>query len=218
MPAWFCAGAAWWGLLITSRSHVWLPPFPPFRRHQRHPHGTPATPSQHPILSPPSQRAAKLWHVGFASILLNYPPGQESFSRSWIDKLPGPVFRRHVTRSTSRPRGLGEERGERDATLPKCVEENQINVRDASPRLAFWQRGSTRRAVLLSAQPVPVPQRFWTPRQAWMIEEWRKRGSDSCGFQDDFLLSMSDTNPIFIRRVFQPIHCLREWNAIYNND
>lgn len=25
-------------------------------------------------------------------------------ARSWIDKLPGPVFRRHVTRSTSRPR------------------------------------------------------------------------------------------------------------------
>lgn len=42
---------------------------------------------------------AKLWHVGFASILLNYLPAWPGvvLSRSWIDKLPDPVFRRHVT-------------------------------------------------------------------------------------------------------------------------
>lgn len=83
---------AWWGFLITSRSHVWF--------YLSHP---PGALRRHPILptSPtstdPFSRTAKLWHVGFASILLNYPPGQKSFSRLWIDKLPDPVFSRHVT-------------------------------------------------------------------------------------------------------------------------
>lgn len=39
--------------------------------------------------SPVDVDLGELWHVGFASILLNYPPSQKSFSpRRWIDKLP----------------------------------------------------------------------------------------------------------------------------------
>lgn len=47
----------------------------------------------------PFSRAAKLWHVGFASILLNYLPAWPPVvsPAPWIDKLPDPVFRRHVT-------------------------------------------------------------------------------------------------------------------------
>lgn len=111
-------------------------------------------------LRPPSRRAAKLWHVGFASILLNYPPGQKSFSRSWIDKLPGPVFRRHARRRDLEV-GNGEGR-----PLPKCVEENQINV-----SFAFWQRGFTRCAVLLPG----CPSTARTQRKA-RIARWAKRG------------------------------------------
>lgn len=96
MPAWFCAP---WLCVMRPPNNQSLTRLPATLSARSD--GTNVTPSPgytaNTDCRPPSRRAAKLWHVGFASILLNYPPGQESFSRSWIDKLPGPVFRRHVT-------------------------------------------------------------------------------------------------------------------------
>ena len=76
-------------LILSLSLSLSVPRAPSTSPHTRYP--TSPTPTD------PFSQAAKLWHVGFASILLNYPPGQESFSRLWIDKLPDPVFRRHVT-------------------------------------------------------------------------------------------------------------------------
>lgn len=95
MPAWFCVGLRAMrppNNQSLTRLAATLPPAPTA------PTSSLAQQRSQHWLRPPSRRAAKLWHVGFASILLNYPSDQESFSRSWIDKLPGPVFRRHARR------------------------------------------------------------------------------------------------------------------------
>lgn len=81
------------------------------RRHRRHPNG-PTNTNQRALTSTPFTASCETVACRLRINLVKLParPGVV-LARSRIDKLPGPVFRRHVTRSTSRPRKVGNVRG-----------------------------------------------------------------------------------------------------------
>jgi len=109
------------------------------RRHRRHPNAR-LTPTN-ALTSTPFTASCETVACRLRINLVKLParPGVV-LARSWIDKLPSPVFRRHVTRSTSRPRGRERARDARYQNASRKIKLTCTAVRFLTTRIHSARR------------------------------------------------------------------------------
>lgn len=130
----------------------------------------------------PFSRAAKLWHVGFASILLNYLPAWPPVvsPAPWIDKLPDPVFRRHVTLNAATSNTDEKCYGSTEEMRPKKIKPDSLNIANFTSSSFFSNRLFSNGSIHLDEKEgdVILLDYYWNE---YLKAVWKEEEKDSQG-------------------------------------